>query len=970
MPACCVPYCSNRTEKGIRLFMLPQGDRNKERREAWIKNINRDDLSSRAQICEVHFTSDQFENHREDGRRTLKNNAMPTLFSEQKPPQFNEDNAKGRRRSTRKRKPIVFEEYQSGDEDLESNCIKKEIKPEESSDDKIAEHMQQIELIRCRTCLTIAPKNFSHALIKLVLGKTIKQVIILCVPQMELHDDEYICDKCYRFLLKILLFIDNCLESEEQLRTGKISLDVASNDLGDINQTINLPKKKGRPRKYPILIKEDDKDYEPIDLLDKIPRKRGPKRKTDYQTDKEQHNMEKEEEHLEGLKWGIPISEGKPFTVRKYGKSKALNDNNENKKDSFTVTVSPICDSNNDINDKSKKELNMSGSGTNSKLNGSSDESNKQLDCPCNESNSELDIAGVKSNNFSFSDENIEIHDETEMFVDHKENNVIHEAVQQSILVDFMIEDMSPKENETNSKIVHNDHSYAPENLIQLLRCPQCITDYRTLRGIKLHLTSTHKIAEEQSFKCSFCNMQFFRYNDLIKHKSTHGYACELCEDFFPTATELNSHISLHPERYYCMKCGEKFHKKDLLDKHEPLHERMSKILALIKNTTKPMLQCPHCSLTCGYINTLQQHINSVHLKIKEFECSLCQKKFGASNSLKVHVRVCHSTETPYVCEECGVGYGRLDYLQRHEKTHSIKHNTFMVLAKRNYSKVAAKDNGLSCIFCAIKMSSKQELIAHLQTHNGLKKFECEYCELILNSPSEKHFHESTHKNSYICTTCSKNFSTKKELRIHEDLKECMLQKFTCIICNSTHARQSLLETHILNEHVNKILIDKANSEIGQINVNRKNIEMEWSTDEEEVTEKTEENALNNKTNQNTNVDELNLEHTKEEGYILGVDEDSAMEKSIEIVDYHTKKAAQEKNEECQNDVNSKQVLNRDQELELEEETLCIILIDQKSEQIGLKVENRNKEIGQENQNLEIDYGTDNESKEHEQIEK
>lgn len=927
MPACCVPYCSNRTEKGIRLFMLPQGDRNTERREAWIKNINRDDLSSKAQICEVHFTYDQFENHREDGKRTLKNNAMPTLFNEHKQLQFNKDNAKGTRRSTRKRKPIVFEEYQSGDEDLESsqsNSIKNEIKAEESSDDKIAQPIKQIELIRCRTCLTTAPKEISHVLRKLLLGKTIKQVILICVPQMELLDDEYICDKCYRFLLKLMVFIDNCLDSEEQLGTGKISLNVTSNDLAGVNKTTNLPKKKGRPRKCPIVSKESDKDYEPDDIFDKIPRKRGRKRKIDILEDKE-----KEEHDIEGpivLKWGIPITEVKTVTVRKYGKTKVSNDHlAENNNDSLTVIIDPNSDSNNELNDPSGE--------SNNKLNGSSGESIIEKNVPSGESNRELNVPGVKSNNvLNASIVNIEHHDETEIFKGHMENNIFKEPLEQtnSILESFIIEEKSPKESENTSKIVSNDHSYVPEDLVQLLRCPLCITDYRTLRGIKLHLTSAHKIAEEQSFKCSLCNMKFIRYKDLVKHKNVHGYACELCEDFFPTVTDLNSHRTIHPERYCCMKCGEKFQKKALLEKHVPLHLTMSKIRALIKNRTKPILQCPHCNLKCGYASALQQHIQSVHLKIKEFACGVCHKKFSTSNSLLIHVRVRHSTDTPYVCKQCGVGYERLDYLQRHEQTHLVKQTPFVNPAKRNYSKVTTKEKTLSCNFCPVKTSSKQELLVHLQTHNGLKKFECKHCGLILSCPRTKLFHERTHKNSHICTTCSKNFSTEQELKMHEDLKECMSQTFTCIICDSTYTRQVLLETHILNDHVNKILnsIDK---EIDLIEVNRRNIEMEWSTDEEEEMEETEVNKVNNEIDQNTNNKELNQEHINEKGEcILVMDEDSVVEKAVESGDYHTEQDTPVKTEvEYQKDIESKQDIKKKQNLKLEEESECMILIDQ-----------------------------------------
>lgn len=52
-----MPNCSERSEKGSRLFLLPQGDKNAERRKKWIINIKREGpLPKRAFVCEVRIT--------------------------------------------------------------------------------------------------------------------------------------------------------------------------------------------------------------------------------------------------------------------------------------------------------------------------------------------------------------------------------------------------------------------------------------------------------------------------------------------------------------------------------------------------------------------------------------------------------------------------------------------------------------------------------------------------------------------------------------------------------------------------------------------------------------------------------------------------------------------------------------------------------------------------------------------------
>lgn len=84
MPCCCALGCSNRFEAGYRLFLIPQGSKNEERREKWKENIGRSNLPERAYVCEEHFTENQFETNRVDEKRPLKWNAVPTIFRSKK----------------------------------------------------------------------------------------------------------------------------------------------------------------------------------------------------------------------------------------------------------------------------------------------------------------------------------------------------------------------------------------------------------------------------------------------------------------------------------------------------------------------------------------------------------------------------------------------------------------------------------------------------------------------------------------------------------------------------------------------------------------------------------------------------------------------------------------------------------------------------------------------------------------------
>ncbi|XP_049524035.1 uncharacterized protein LOC125945789 [Dermacentor silvarum] len=79
MTGCCVPLCTGSSAKGQRVFRFP---RDVERRKKWGAQVKRDNWAptDTTKICELHFEQDQFELNRQDGRRLLKWNALPTLF--------------------------------------------------------------------------------------------------------------------------------------------------------------------------------------------------------------------------------------------------------------------------------------------------------------------------------------------------------------------------------------------------------------------------------------------------------------------------------------------------------------------------------------------------------------------------------------------------------------------------------------------------------------------------------------------------------------------------------------------------------------------------------------------------------------------------------------------------------------------------------------------------------------------------
>uniref|UniRef100_UPI00358FE84F zinc finger protein 570-like isoform X1 n=1 Tax=Myxine glutinosa TaxID=7769 RepID=UPI00358FE84F len=85
MTGCSACGCTNRTEKGFKMYRFPS---DAKRRKIWENRVSRVGwkVTSSSVLCQVHFEENQFESGRTDGKRKLKRLAVPTVFTHRKPP--------------------------------------------------------------------------------------------------------------------------------------------------------------------------------------------------------------------------------------------------------------------------------------------------------------------------------------------------------------------------------------------------------------------------------------------------------------------------------------------------------------------------------------------------------------------------------------------------------------------------------------------------------------------------------------------------------------------------------------------------------------------------------------------------------------------------------------------------------------------------------------------------------------------
>ena len=99
---------------------------------------------------------------------------------------------------------------------------------------------------------------------------------------------------------------------------------------------------------------------------------------------------------------------------------------------------------------------------------------------------------------------------------------------------------------------------------------------------------------------------------------------------------------------------------------------------------------CEDCGKICQRARDLQDHVNSVHLGLKDFHCGVpgCQESFPIESSLKRHIRRVHQNLKPFECPDCHIPFSTQNQMRVHkEGVHDgIRHFCAFEGCIKNYS--------------------------------------------------------------------------------------------------------------------------------------------------------------------------------------------------------------------------------------------------------------------------------------------
>lgn len=278
-----------------------------------------------------------------------------------------------------------------------------------------------------------------------------------------------------------------------------------------------------------------------------------------------------------------------------------------------------------------------------------------------------------------------------------------------------------------------------------------------------------------------------------------------LLEPSTSTTPQQISTLGLKIKRtYMCAKCNEQFRTLKLLDKHFQIHPA----------------ECTLCQKTFNSWNTFSLHLKH-HLNIRVHACRYCPKRFVQRQRLVEHERI-HTGHMPIKCPDCDERFRRYSNMLHHRaRVHLNKKakqedyvcdcgEIFQTKAKLEWHQETHENKPKPCPYCRERFTHRNSLTRHIRLSHTekyvfvkSKAVNCPICSCTY-LPSSIKAHMATHQLSnkeYSCTICSKQFSTKWNLKQHHWTHANRSSKpFQCNLCPSAFVRETDYTTH-MNAH-------------------------------------------------------------------------------------------------------------------------------------------------------------------------
>lgn len=199
---------------------------------------------------------------------------------------------------------------------------------------------------------------------------------------------------------------------------------------------------------------------------------------------------------------------------------------------------------------------------------------------------------------------------------------------------------------------------------------------------------------------------------------------------------------------------------------------------------------CEFCERQFNYETQLSLHIIEVHGE-RNVECPICNRTFYNQKTLQDHIDGIHKKSKNYKCDFC------------HKlSTTASEHNRHVKYKHNNVPKVQ-----VICNKCDKPFSSKPALNNHVkrlhtETSNLMK---CDVCNKTVYKFDLSKHKMTVHEKKFAvrCKKCGKEFLSPKNLESHIKSIHENIRDHICEFCNQSFSRAWILGNHIKAIHDN-----------------------------------------------------------------------------------------------------------------------------------------------------------------------
>jgi len=399
--------------------------------------------------------------------------------------------------------------------------------------------------------------------------------------------------------------------------------------------------------------------------------------------------------------------------------------------------------------------------------------------------------------------------------------------------------------------------------------CTHCQVIFSNSAELKLHF-EVHN--GEFPLACTDCGEIFVSLEKLTLHKESCSPAflkCAVSQKAFTIKDELYEHIT--PNLCDVQTHAGTNYKKNILtslisklqvklpqvpypDEHLLTRTNGGKVIAndldlanrnYIHNRDR-RFQCLQCSKQFQSSSHLNDHIMHMHSDVRAHTCTQCGKTFVTARNCKKHFQRVHGKDFSFVCSHCGEVFVRNEDLNIHKESCVTKAlHMCMLCTERFTSKIRLQDHlkrqhgqsgvrPFQCAQCGTKFLSSSHLKGHmLQVHTKIRPYICTRCSRGFTTTRDCAKHERVcggerNERPHACSQCNKKFSLLASLKIHtrvhdsnrkttgsigdqqslsksgladQDIDCAAELTFPCLQCSKIFPRSASLKLHTLTVH-------------------------------------------------------------------------------------------------------------------------------------------------------------------------